>query len=161
MDFEKRLEKAIQRGEKQGEVEARRAREKSLSEAEMRQLHTKHRLDLSEHIEECVQKLADHFPGFQYETIYGERGWGGGCSRDDIGRGRDGKRASYYSRLEMTIRPFSNLLVLELTAKGTIRDKEVYNRTHYERVNEADVAKFRELIDLWVLEYAEQFAART
>ena len=61
----------------------------------------------------------------------------------------------------MTIRPFSSFHVLELTAKGTIRDKEVFNRSHYQRLSEVDSATFRELIDLWILEYAELYAAKS
>ena len=61
----------------------------------------------------------------------------------------------------MSIRPFSSLCVLELLAKGTIRNKEIFNRTHFEKLADADPETFRELIDVWVLEYAELFAART
>jgi hypothetical protein len=132
-----------------------------LSEEELKSLHTKYRLQLSEHIERCVLSLPHHFPGFKRETIYGERGWGVGCSRDDVGRGEGGRAANYYSRLEMTIRPFSSLHVLELVAKGTIRNKEVFSRSHFEKLDDADAETFRELIDVWVLEYAELYASRS
>ena len=72
---------------------------------------------------------------------------------------RGGKRGSDYSRLELTIRPYSHLHVLELTSRGTIRNKEVFNRSHYEPIEDADPAKFAELVDLWVLEFAELYAA--
>jgi hypothetical protein len=49
---------------------------------------------------------------------------------------------------------------LELSAKGTIRNKEVYNRTHYQRLTEADPKTFVEMIDLWILEYAELYAVK-
>ena len=159
-DFDDRLKKAVERGSRRSEAKAKAARAKALSEEELKSLHTKHRLYLSEHIEHCVLSLPQHFPGFRHETIYGERGWGAGCSRDDIGPGPDGKRANYYSRLEMTIRPFSSMLVLELVAKGTIRNKEIFNRSHFEKLDDADSETFRELIDVWVLEYAELYAAR-
>jgi hypothetical protein len=158
-DFQERLRKAIERGERRGRQRAREAAAKALSEEEYRRLHTQFRLDLSEHIEKCVGQLPQHFPGFQFETIYGERGWGAACRRDDFGQGRDGQRASYYSRLEMTVRPYSSLNVLELTAKGTIRNKETFNRDYFEKLGEVDLESFVDLIDLWVLEYAEQFAA--
>ena len=102
---------------------------------------------------------AHYFPGFQYETLYGERGWGGGCSRDDLRVSPGAKRRSDYSRLEITVRPFSPLHVLELSAKGTIRNKEVFNRTHFEQIEDVDATKFLELVDQWVLEYAELYAA--
>jgi hypothetical protein len=51
--------------------------------------------------------------------------------------------------------------VLELTAKGTIRNREVFDRHYFEELATANEAKFRDLIDAWVLEYAELYAART
>ena len=45
-----------------------------------------------------------------------------------------GQRKSDFSRLEMTVQPHSPLHVVELTAKGTIHNKEVFNRSHFERV---------------------------
>ena len=159
-DFEERLRKAIDRGQARNVAHAREAREKALTEEQLKNLHGKYRLSLSEHIEKCIGELPNHFPGFRGETIYGERGWGAACSRDDLGSRAGGKSVSYFSRIEMTIRPFSSLHVLELTAKGTIRNKELFNRRHFEKLQEADVDTFRELIDVWVLEYAELFAAK-
>jgi hypothetical protein len=153
--FDERLTKAIERGQRRSNERERTAREQELTEEEFRNLHSRMRLQLSEHIEACISQLANHFPGFQYETIFGEKGWGAACKRDDIGA----KRASFFSRLEMTVRPYSPLHVVELTAKGTIRNKEVFSRTHYELINKADTDTFRNLIDVWVLEYAELFAA--
>ena len=46
-----------------------------MGEEEVKRLHTQYRLQLAEHIETCMQHLPHHFPGFQRETIYGERGW--------------------------------------------------------------------------------------
>jgi hypothetical protein len=158
MDFDERLQKAIERGKHRSDRQAREAAERALSEEELKSLHSRHRLALSEHIETCLKRLPGHFPGFRYETIYGERGWGGACYRDDI-RIREGRRDSNYSRLEMTIRPYSSYHVLELAAKGTVGNKEVFSRTHYEELGEADPQKFLELIDLWVLEYAELYSA--
>jgi hypothetical protein len=159
MDFEERLQQAIQRGKKQGVARRQEAAARAMSAEELKRLHGQYRLQLSEHIETCLQRLPHHFPGFQYATIYGERGWGGACSRDDFRAARGGKRASHYSRLEMTVRPISSFHVLELTAKGTIRNKEIYNRTYFEKIEDAEPAKFLELVDLWILEYAELYAA--
>ena len=160
-DFDQRLRKAIERGARRGEACQREARAKAMSEEELKSLHTKYQLRLSEHIERCLQSLPNHFPGFVHETIYGARGSGAACRRDDLGPGESGRPASYYSRLEMTVRPFSPLHVLELTAKGTIRNKEIYNRSNFEQLHEADPETFCELIDVWVLEYAELYAARS
>ncbi|MCH2127646.1 MAG: hypothetical protein MK179_00820 [Pirellulaceae bacterium] len=159
MEFDERLQRAIQRGYGRGDVRRQEVAAKQFSEDELRSLHSKHRLSLSEKIESCVQRLPNHFPGFQYETIYGERGWGAAISRDDIEMA-GGKRNNQYSRLEMTIRPFSSAHVLDLAAKGTVRNREIYNRNHFEALDEADHDNFAELIDLWVLEYAEMFASK-
>ena len=159
-DFDERLKKAIERGQHRGETRSRQAKEKALSEEELKSLHTKYRLELSEHIERCVRQLPDHFPGFRFQSVYGERGWGAACNRDDVGVGSGGKRANFYSRFEMTVRPFSPSNVLELTAKGTIRNKEAFNRTHFEKLGDVDPDSFTQLIDFWVLDYAELYAAR-
>jgi len=61
----------------------------------------------------------------------------------------------------MTIRPFSSYHVVELAGKATIRNKEVFNQTYFEKIEEANMAKFRELIDLCVLDYAEVYSAKS
>lgn len=160
MDFEERLQKAIERGQRKGHHQQQEAAARALGEEELKRLHTQYRLQLAEHIEKCLQHLPHHFPGFQRETIYGERGWGSACSRDDLRIEARGKRKSDFSRLEVSVRPPSPLQVLELTAKGTIHNKEVFHRVHFEQVEDVDVAKFLELVDLWVLEYAELYSAK-
>ncbi len=157
--FEQRLSKAVERGHRRNAERLQAERAKAMSEEELRQLHTRYRLQFSERIEQCMRQLPNHFPGFQYETMYGERGWGGACSRDDLGGRREGRRTNFFSRLEMTIRPYSPSHVVELVAKGTIRNKEVFDRRHFEMIHEVDAETFLNLIDVWVLEYAEQYAA--
>jgi hypothetical protein len=159
MGFDERLRAAIERGQRRGDAAAHEAAARAMTEEDFRRLHSQVRLNLSEHIEDCVKKLANYFPGFQYETMYGDRGWGGACSREDLRMIR-GARSNEYSRLEVTIRPYSTLHVLDLAAKGTIRNKEVFNRNYFEPLADADVQKFSELIDAWVLEYAEIYSAR-
>lgn len=159
MDFQQRLEKAVERGHRASSDRAKAHAAKALSEEELRRLHTAHRLEVSEHIERCLAQLPQHFPGFRIETIVGERGWGAAINRDDL-TVDSGRRASMFSRLELFVRPLSKLYVVDLAAKGTIRNKEVYNRSHYQLISDVDVASFKELIDLWVLEYAELYAAK-
>lgn len=159
MNFEERLQKAIQRGQRRGEQQAAEAKRQALTEEELKRLHGKYRLELSDHIEGALQKLPNYFPGFRYETIFGERGWGAAVRRDDI-RIVSGKRADEYSRLEVTVRPLSSVLVVDLAAKGTIRNKEVFVRSYYEKIEDTDPAKFMQLVDAWVLEYAEMYAAQ-
>jgi len=159
MDFEKRLEKAIERGQRTRDVKGKLQAEKAVTEEEMRSLHSQCRLELSDHIERCLKRLADRFPGFDYQTVVGEEGWGAKISRDDLNLARRGKSNALYSRLEMYIRPYSTAHIVELVAKGTIRNKEILSRNHFQFLSDVDLDSYRELIDLWVLEYAEKFAA--
>jgi hypothetical protein len=160
-DFEKRLEKAIQRGQRASDARAQAEAEKALTEQELRRLHTQYRLELSEHIENCLRKLPQYLPGFQYETVVTERGWGAAVSRDDISIRPRQVRSTVFSRLEMLIRPLSELYVLELAAKATIRNKEVFNRNHYQKLADIDQASYLQLIDQWTLEFAELYAAKS
>jgi len=159
VEFEERLERAIGRGKKSLQERGRETADRAVSEEDLRNLHSRIRLDLSEHIESCLQKLTDYFPGFRFQTLVGEEGWGAKISRDDYKRvpGRDGE--SRYSRLEMVVRPYSSAHIVEIAAKGTVRNKEIFNRNHYQLLAQVDVQSFSELLDLWVLEYAEKYAA--
>lgn len=159
MDFEERMQRAIQRGKQRQRASAEEARRRALSEEELKSLHSQYRLRLSEHIEQCMKQLANHFPGFKFETMYGERGWGVACSRDDLHINERGQRVNSFSRLEVTVRPYSEYHVVDLQAKGTIRNKEVFTRRHFEELDAADIETFQGLIDAWVLEYAELYSA--
>lgn len=159
MDFEERLNRAIRRGERIGSVRAEAEAEKKLNEKELRRLHVEYRLVLSDHIQQCFQKLPEHFPGFVLSTVVNDRGWGTVTSRDDLEVDDQRDRVNYFSRLEMVIRPLSEYFVLELAAKATIRNKEIFNRSHYQRLAEVDLTSFVDMIDMWVLEFAERYAA--
>lgn len=158
MDFEQRLQRAIQRGEANRDAKTREAADRALSEEECKKLHAQYRLEISDHIEKCLAQLPDHFPGFHMEAVTGEHGWGASVSRDDVGLS-DGGRRNLYSRLEVIVRPYSSVHVLDVAAKGTIRNKEVFNRNQYQKLAEADPQTLREAIDLWILEYAEKYSA--
>ena len=160
MDFQQRLAKAVQRGHQAGDAQAKAEAEKALSQQEMQRLHSQFRLELCEHIEDCLKNLPKHFPGFDLELLVNDRGWGAAVSRDDVVFDRRQKRSNSFSRLEMVVRPMGKYYVLELAAKATIRNKEVFNRTHFQRLGEADPASFTNLVDLWVLEYAEMYASK-
>ncbi|MEM9185457.1 MAG: hypothetical protein AAGB00_03065 [Planctomycetota bacterium] len=158
MDFRERLQNAANRG-----ARARSAREtaeaaEALSEEECRRLHSQHRLELSDHIEACIQQLADNFPGFRVETIVDDKGWGAGVSRDDLGI-RGGKRNNFFSRLQVVVEPFNSYQVVAIGAKGAVRNKESFTRNHYDAIGDYDAARFKELIETWVLDYAELYAA--
>lgn len=161
MDFDRELEKAIERGNSLGAASNKADKQASISKEQLRNRHNEFRLNLSEHIETCLQQLANHFPGFQYETIYGHRGWGGAVARNDIDRGPDGKTGSFFSRVEITVRPQNEFNVVNIAGKGAIRDKEIFTWNYFADIPEAKQDDFEAVIDKWVLEYAEQFAART
>ncbi|MBL4885217.1 MAG: hypothetical protein JKY95_11865, partial [Planctomycetaceae bacterium] len=57
MDFENRLERAIGRGQKNKESMQQSKAAKVATGEELRVLHSAARLELSEHIEECLKKL--------------------------------------------------------------------------------------------------------
>jgi len=158
-DFQQRLQSAIERGEKRGVRHEQAARQSQLTEEEFKRLHTKYRLSLSDRIERAIDGVANHFPGFRKETLYGEVGWGAACWRDDL-IVEAGKRTNQYSRLEMTIRPPSSYQVLELKGKGTVANKEHFNRTHFVPLQEVDEDEFTRLIQTWAIDYAEFYASK-
>lgn len=165
MEFDQRLARAIHRGQQSRAERDRALAADRLSAEELRNRYSQARTVLSDHIENCLRKLADHFPGYRYESILGDSGWGSRIARDDFSRPRSPKpdrvqtRGNLYSRLELVITPLGSLPIIELVAKGTIRNREVMQRRHYQQLEQLDVQSFQELIDLWVLEYAEQYAA--
>jgi hypothetical protein len=159
MNFEQRLRRAIERGEQSRDAARQADRQRELSAEELRNRYSHARIELTEHIELCLRRLADHFPGFALASIV-EEDWGARITRDDL-RLRAGRpHAAEYSRLEVTVSPRGAADILEVVAKGTIRNKEVFNRRFYQPLRELDLDTIRDQIDLWVLEYAEQFAAQ-
>ena len=159
VEFEQRLAKAVERGQKVGSTQAEAQAQAALNDEDFKRLHTKYRLQLSEHIENCLKKLPGHLPGFRYESVVNERGWGAAVVRDNASSVRGRARSNLFSRLEMVIRPFATSHVLELAAKSTVRNKEVFNRSQYQRLTEADPTSLANLADLWTLEFAELYSA--
>ena len=56
------------------------------------------------------------------------------------------------------MRPISSYFLLELAAKATVCNRELFRRTHYQALAEVAPTAFEEMIDLWALEYAERYA---
>jgi hypothetical protein len=159
-DFEDRLQKAIQRGQ-QARVAGDASQEAdAATEEEMRLKHSQFRNELSEHIENCLRKLCDHFPGFDYSTVLNEKGWGARISRDDIKLGR-GTAKNEYSRLEVLVRPFNDTLIVEISTKGTIRNRESLNRSNFKFLKDATRDVLKQIVDGIVLEFAEQYSANS
>jgi hypothetical protein len=160
MDFEQRLQRAIRRGEKARAAADRADAERHLTAEELKNLFSHGRLELSEHIESSLKKLVDYFPGFDFSSIVGETGWGARIVRDDLNVKPGRVHESQYSRLEIIVSPRGSADILEVVAKATIRNREAFHRRHFQRLVELDLQAFRDQIDAWVLDYAEQFAAQ-
>lgn len=158
MDFSERLKRATQRGHSTRAEQELAAAADAMSEEEQRRRHSQARLALTEHIEMRLKELADNLPGFKFENVVEERGWGSALSRDDLAMSR-GKRQNLYSRLQLLVGSFNEFHVVDVTAKGAVRNKEGFSRTHHKPIAEFDEGDFKELIDRWVLDYAEQYAA--
>ena len=159
-DFKSRLESAIARGQRRARATADEERRKQLSEEELKRMHSSFRLSLSERIEKAVAQVADHFPGFRQESLFGEVGWGTACFRDDLAI-TDGRRTNHYSRLELVVRPFSDLKVLDLKGKGTVLNRELFQRGHFVPLQDVDLDEFNQLIDSWAIEFAELYSSKS
>ncbi len=160
MDFEDQLEKAIQRGQQRNVKREQDRRRETLDADEIKRRHNEFRLHLSDYIEKSLKRLAERFPGFEYEIIYGGKGWGGAIHRQDLTRGPDGRAGSFFSRLELTVRPINTYNVVNIAGKGTIADKELFSWNHFEDIDESVFEAFEQKLNNWMLQFAEQFAAR-
>ncbi len=157
-DLDDRLKRAIDRGQKSKDVKGQEAGQKKATAEELRTRHSELRLTLSDHIESCLRKLCDHFPGFEFSSVVNEDGWGARITRDDINL-NPGSRGNLYSRFEMLVRPFSDAHILELATKGTVRNREALTRNNYRFLNEAQADDLQSIIDGLVVEFAEHFSA--
>ena len=45
--------------------------------------------------------------------------------------------------------------------KGTVLNREIFNRAHFAKIQDVDPAEFSQLIDTWAIEYAELYAAKS
>ncbi len=158
MDFKQRLQRASDRGQQTKQTRTAEAEAKALSEEECRRLHTQYRLAICDHTEACLKQMADNIPGFIFKIVANDKGWGASVSRDDLSLA-SGQRKNLFSRYALLVSPFSKYHVLDLVAKGTVCNKENFHRNHYQLLKETDLDSFLELVELWTLDYAEQYAA--
>lgn len=159
MDFNERLQRAVQRGQSRRDEARREQAQAQLTEEQLRALHAQARVELSDHVEDCLKKLADTFPGFDFQTTATPDGFGAKITRDDL-RSRNGRGLDhFYSHLEIIIRSYTPRHFLDVNVRGTVTNKEVLNRSYYQLLDQLDRDTFREQIDHWILEYAEKFAA--
>ncbi|MEI8212267.1 MAG: hypothetical protein WCI02_08960 [Planctomycetota bacterium] len=158
-EFEERLKNAVVRGANRAESLHSAEERKRLEAEDLKRLHSKYRLELSERIESVIRKLIDMFPGFRYQSVFGDAGWGSACMRDDLVIER-GNRTNKYSRLEIVVRSVNEFNVLDLQAKGTIADRELMTRSFYQPVAQVEMEKFKKSIDDWAVAYAELYATK-
>ena len=157
-NFDDQLKQAIQRGMKTNLARQKEVEKQQMNAEDKKRCHTDFRLAISERIEQTLGQLINQLPGFEYENIYGDKGWGGAVSRDELNIQR-GKRNNVYSRLEITVKPFTELSIVNMNAKGTIKNKEMFTRRHHQQVSEAEMSEFLEIVDRWVLEFAQLYSA--
>lgn len=157
-DFDSRFNSAIERGKTRQHQNQRDTRKGELSQEEIKELHMEMRLGLVDAIEQKIDRIIDAFPGFEPEALFGEMGWGWACFRDDLEL-RAGSRKNLFSRFELSIRPLSELGVLDLKGKATIKNREFFNHSLFRKIQEVDPAEFEQAIETWTIDYAEQFAA--
>lgn len=157
-DFSKRLESAIRRGQQAADHKASAERQQEQSEEQLRQLHSEHRLHLCDLIEQRINALADHFPGFRSEAVYDGDGWGSACYRENLSIEK-GKRTTQFSRFELVVRPCTDLLVLDIKGKGMVNNREVFNRSHFAKLAELEIEDFEKCIETWSLQFAETYAS--
>jgi len=158
-EFEERLKKAVARGSSKAESLLSEEQRKKQEAEEHKRLHAKYRLELSERIESVVKKLIDLFPGFRYQSVFGESGWGSACARDDLVFEK-GMRSNKYSRFELVVRPVNEFFVLDIQAKGTIADRELLTRALYQPLGQVDIERFNKAVDDWAIAYAELYATK-
>jgi hypothetical protein len=157
-EFEDQLRKAIERGQRANDALQAEQKLARLSADQLKIRHNDFRLKLSDRIEVTLKSLVNQLPGFAYENIYGERGWGGAVSRDELLMTR-GQRRSVYSRLEITVKPLSDLEIVDLAGKGTVKNREIFVRNHFRTIQESELDEFLEMVDRWVLEFAQLYMA--
>ncbi len=157
-EFEEQIKRAIERGQRMHDAREQQHKQERWTADQLRIRHNEFRLPLSDRIEEVLQALAQQLPGFEYENIYGDRGWGGALSRDELVIVQ-GRKNSVYSRLELTVKPLSEINVVNIAGKGTVRNREIFTRQHHQPIGEADLDEFLEVIDRWILEYAQLYSA--
>jgi hypothetical protein len=157
MDFQKRLQDAIHRGSKRA-ADKKSTDGDELSPEKLKNLHNKYRLELSTYIETVLRQVVDQLPGFNLETLFGEKGWGAAIFRDDLLLTRK-QRENHYSRLEIFVRPMNDYFLVDLASKATIRNREIWNRNVFHPIVDANLESLREQVVLWAVQYAEQYSA--
>lgn len=156
--FRDRLRKAMRAGadaQAEREADERHARQ---HEHKLRGLYDRYEDQLCDHIQSCLKELCGEWPGFRLGPAGMQKGRGYAISRDDRGRSPGGRVDRRYSRLEIAVRPYSRHQFLEVLAKGTVRNKEVFRRGDDDRVETADSGLLKKFIERVVLEFARRYA---
>ncbi len=157
MDLQKRLHDAINRGQNK-EAKKPTVGDTQLTAEQLKNLHNNFRLELSSYIETVIAQIVEQLPGFNSETLFGDKGWGAAIFRDDLVLNRT-VRKNEYSRFEIFVRPMSDYYVVDLATKATIRNREAWNRNHFKPIVEAEMQALTEQINIWAVQFVEQYTA--
>lgn len=157
MDLEKRIKDAIDRGHQRPTAE--KGSEGPTPE-QLKNRHNEYRLEMSSYIESVLAQIVDQLPGFNQETLFGEKGWGAAIHRDDLVLNKATRRNDY-SRLEIFVRPMNEYFVVDLASKATVRNREIWNRSVFKPVMEADMDAMKEQVNLWAVQYVEAYVAES
>ncbi len=160
-NFEERLSQAIQRGNRQREEAGSQRARAARTDEDYRQQHGALRIELSDQIETAIRKMVKHFPGFNFRTVISPDGWGAHASRDDVSGTTRRDVTQLYSYLEILVRPYnSSARIIDLVVRGTIRNKEILRKNEFNLLDEANTEQLKNIIDQWVVQYAERYAAQ-
>ena len=158
MSFRERLQRATERGKQARAAQLNEAAAKALSEEECRRLHSQYRLALTEHIEKCLREMADNFPGFRMETVVDESGWGAAVSRDDF-RMEGGRARHVLQPPAARGQPVQHVPRARHRREGHGAEQGSAEPQSLQRLADVDLQSFRELMEQWVLDYAELYSA--
>ena len=79
MEFEDKLQRAIQRGQERTSARANAQKKVEASKEDIRNRHNEFRLNLSDHIEACLKKVGTAFSGLRLRNDLRHKGLGGSC----------------------------------------------------------------------------------
>jgi hypothetical protein len=157
-DFRSRIQRAVNSGKGADRGRAAEKREARQAGRKIRELHENFDGELRPHIHTCLEELNREFPAFDMQEVYNEKGRGYALARDDAIRGGSERRDRYYSRLEIYVHHFKDHGYLEVSAKGSIRNKEKYERSEDDRLETLEIDLFKRFVERVVVEYAHDFA---
>ena len=157
MNFDKRIQRAIHRGQQGSVIKSGAPTAKPSSARQHEKIHTEVRDELIEHLDYCLASVAKHFPEFRVQTIVSENGWGTRMAADHAAAKSKKKTPSAKSFFEILVPPLQDRPVIELKSRATILDQEVFLRTHYQPLDAIDFTSLARVIEKWCLDFVESY----